>query len=214
MADSPIVFIVDDDPAVQRAVGIVSKALGYPVRTFGKAADFLFGYEEDTPGVLVLDVRMPEMTGMELQKMLADAGICIPVIMISGHADVRMAVQAMSQGAFTFLEKPIRMQELQECIQSAIERNIEDQARQQEQNEIRSRLATLTQKEREVLDLLLDGHSNKEIAGRLSLSLRAVEDRRSRMMKRMAVSSAVELVSQVKSISKRLRSTAGGSAGD
>lgn len=201
MADSPIVFIVDDDPAVQRAVGIVGKSLGYPVRMFGTAADFLFGYEEGTPGALVLDVRMPEMTGIELQKMLGDAGIRIPVIMISGHADVRMAVQAMSQGAFTFLEKPIRMPELQQSIQTAVEQNLKDRAQEQEQIEIRSRLETLTEKEREVLDLLLQGLSNKEIAGRLSISLRAVEDRRSRMMKRMEVSSAVELVSQVKSVS-------------
>lgn len=206
MADSPAVFIVDDDPAVQRAVGIVAKSLGYPVRMFGKAADFLYGYEEGTPGVLVLDVRMPEMTGLELQKMLKDAGIRIPIIMISGHADVRMAVEAMSQGAFTFLEKPFRMHELHQSIQTGVEQNMEEQAREQEQNEIRSRLATLTLKEREVLDLLLEGLSNKEIAGRLSISLRAVEDRRSRMMKRMVVSSAIELVSQVKSISTRMRS--------
>lgn len=202
MADPPTVFIVDDDPAVQRAVSVVARSLGYPVRTFGKAADFLYGYEEGTPGCLVLDVRMPEMTGMELQKMLSDARIHIPVIMISGHADVRMAVEAMSQGAFTFLEKPFRMPELQTCLQTAIEQNIKEMAHSAKQEDTRTRLASLTTKEREVLELLLDGLSNKEIAARLSISLRAVEDRRSRLMKRMGAASAIELVSDIKSLNE------------
>lgn len=200
MSSKPTVFIVDDDPAVRRAVGVVAKSLGYPVREFGKASDFLYGYEEGTPGVLVLDVRMPEMTGMELHQMLADADIRIPVIMISGHADVRMAVKAMSLGAFTFLEKPFRMPELQQCIQTAVEENVEALEFEQQTTAIRSRLASLTTKEREVLDLVLDGRSNKEIASELNISLRAVEDRRSRLMKKMQASSVIQLVSWLKAI--------------
>jgi FixJ family two-component response regulator len=200
MPDTATVFIVDDDPAVQRALAIVGKSLGYPVKTFGLASDFLYGYEEGTPGALILDVRMPEMTGLELQKMLADAHILLPVIVVSGHADVRMAVEAMSRGAFTFMEKPFRMPELQKCIQSAVEKSIEDQAKLIREQGLRARLASLTAKEQEVLDLLLDGRSNKEIAAQLKISVRAVEDRRSRLMKRMGVASALELVGEVRSL--------------
>ncbi|MBI1312223.1 response regulator [bacterium] len=200
MSELPTVFIVDDDPAVQRAVGIVARSLNCEVRMFGSAAGFLFGYVEGTPGCLVLDVRMPEMSGIELQKMLADAGVRLPVIMMSGHADVPMAVAAMSQGAFTFLEKPFRMPELTSSIQQAIDHSLAELSRHQQQHEIRTRLKSLTPKEREVLDLLLEGCSNKEIAGRLNISLRAVEDRRARVMKRMEATSIVGLVSDVRSL--------------
>ena len=127
---------------------------------------------------MILDVRMPEMTGLELQKMLADANILLPVIVVSGHADVRMAVEAMSRRAFTFMEKPFRMPELQKCIQSAVEKSIEDQAKLIREQGLRARLASLTAKEQEVLDLLLYGRSNKEIAAQLKISVRAVEDHR------------------------------------
>jgi len=200
MPELPTVFIVDDDPAVQRAVGIVARSLSYEVRMFGSASEFLLGYTEGTPGCLVLDVRMPEMSGIELQKMLVDAGVRFPVIMMSGHADVPMAVTAMSQGAFTFLQKPFRMPELKEAIDQAIAHCLAEQTRQQKQNEVRARLRSLTSKEREVLDLLLEGCSNKEIATRVSISLRAVEDRRARLMKRMEAASLVELVSDIRSL--------------
>ncbi|MHC4876702.1 MAG: response regulator transcription factor [Planctomycetota bacterium] len=200
MSDLPTVYIVDDDPAVQRGVGIVARSLNCQVRMFGSASDFLMGYQEGAPGCLVLDVRMPEMSGIELQKLLLDAGVSLPVIMMSGHADVPMAVTAMSQGAFNFLEKPFRMPELKSSIEKAIELSITELNRYQTQNGIRVKLNSLTQKEREVLELLLTGLSNKEIASRLSISLRAVEDRRARLMKRMETSSIVKLVSDIRSL--------------
>ncbi len=200
MPEQPTVFIVDDDPAVQRAVGIVARSLSYEVRMFGSASEFLLGYSEGTPGCLVLDVRMPEMSGIELQKMLVDAGVRFPVIMMSGHADVPMAVAAMSQGAFTFLEKPFRMPELKNAIEQAIQHSLAELSIHQQQSEVLARLKSLTSKEREVLDLLLEGCSNKDIANHLSISLRAVEDRRARLMKRMEASSLVELVSDVRSL--------------
>ena len=200
MSELPTVFIVDDDPAVRRAVGIVARSLSCEVRMFGSASEFLLGYAEGTPGCLVLDVRMPEMSGIELQKMLVDAGVRLPVIMMSGHADVPMAVTAMSQGAFTFLQKPFRMPELTSAIEQAVQQSLAEQELHQQQTEVLTRLKSLTSKEREVLDLLLEGRSNKEIASHLSISLRAVEDRRARLMKRMEAASIVELVSDVRSL--------------
>ena len=200
MSELPTVFIVDDDPAVQRAVGIVARSLSCEVRMFGSASEFLLGYAEGTAGCLVLDVRMPEMSGIELQKMLVDAGVRLPVIMMSGHADIPMAVTAMSQGAFTFLQKPFRMPELTSAIEQAVQQSLAEQKLHQKQTEVLARLKSLTSKEREVLDLLLEGRSNKEIAFHLSISLRAVEDRRARLMKRMEAASIVELVSDVRSL--------------
>jgi len=200
MSETPIVFIVDDDPAVQRAVAIVARSLGYAVRTLSSAEDFLYAFQESDAGCLVLDVRMPTMTGLELQKMLKSAGVTLPVIMISGHADVRMAVEAMSSGAFTFLEKPFRMNELTEKINQAVEKNRAERQRDRELTDLQTRMASLTRREREVLDLLLQGKTNKEMAEQLGLSLRAVEDRRARLMKRMGAASTVELVSLVKSL--------------
>lgn len=200
MSETPIVFIVDDDPAVQRAVAIVARSLSYAVRTLSSAEDFLYAFQESDAGCLVLDVRMPTMTGLELQKMLKSAGVTLPVIMISGHADVRMAVEAMSSGAFTFLEKPFRMNELTEKINQAVEKNRAERQRDREFTDLQTRMASLTRREREVLDLLLQGKTNKEMAEQLGLSLRAIEDRRARLMKRMGAASTVELVSLVRSL--------------
>lgn len=195
-----IVYIVDDDPAVRQAVSIVARALGVEVHAFARAEEFLAACDETTTGCLVLDVRMPETSGIELQRTLNAAGIRIPVIMMSGHADVRMAVEAMSQGAFTFLEKPFRMEELSTTIEKALSESQSVLETERQKADIKARLDSLTLKEREVLDLILEGHTNREMARELTLSLRAIEDRRSRVMKRMGMSSVVNLVSAVKSV--------------
>ncbi len=200
MDDRKIVYIVDDDPAVRQAVSIVARALGVEVRAFSQAEGFLAACDETSTGCLVLDVRMPGTSGIELQRTLNAAGIRIPIIMMSGHADIRMAVEAMSQGAFTFLEKPFRMEELSKTIEKALLESESMLATVRLRADIRSRLDSLTSKEREVLDLILEGRTNREIANRLALSLRAIEDRRSRVMKRMGTSSVVNLVSAVKSV--------------
>lgn len=202
MDDQRIVYIVDDDPAVRQAVSIVARALGVEVRAFARAEDFLAACDETTTGCLVLDVRMPETSGIELQRTLNAAGVRIPIIMMSGHADVRMAVEAMSQGAFTFLEKPFRMEELSTTIRRALTESQAAIESARLRADIRSRIDSLTHKEREVLDLILKGMTNREMAQELSLSLRAIEDRRSRVMKRMEMSSVVDLVSAVKSVSE------------
>jgi FixJ family two-component response regulator len=190
----PTIFVVDDDAAVGRALASAGRLLGHPVRGFPSAAEFLAAYDPSQQGCLVLDIRMPGMTGLELQRKLAEDGVAIPIVMISGHADVRIAVEAMTQGAVTLLEKPFRLDELIDHVRKAIEIDRDRRAAQQRRNEADARLALLTPKEREVLELLAAGKTNKAIAAGLGLSVRAVEDRRARLMKKVQVGSVAELV--------------------
>lgn len=187
------VFVVDDDAAVGRALVSAGQVIGHPVRAFGSAAEFLTAYTGE-PGCLVLDIRMPEMTGTELQRHLADTGTDIPIVMISGHADVRTAVEAMTLGAVTLLEKPFRLDELVEQVRVALARDTERRAARERTQSAAAKLAALTAKEREVLDLIAAGKSNREMADQLGLSVRAVEDRRARLMKRVSAGSVAELV--------------------
>lgn len=193
MTAEPTVFVVDDDAAVGRALAGTSKALGHPVRTFGSAAEFLAAYAGE-PGCLVLDVRMPGMSGTELQRRLADAGTELPVVMISGHADVRTAVEAMTLGALTLLEKPFRLDELLEHVRGALARDAAARAARARAAGAAAKVAALTAKEREVLDLIAAGMTNRDMADRLGLSVRAIEDRRARLMKKVSAGSVAELV--------------------
>jgi FixJ family two-component response regulator len=188
------IFVVDDDPAVSRALASAGKLLGLPVQAYGSAAAFLEAFDPDQPGCLVLDIKMPGMTGLELQQRLNEEGSRLPIIMISGHADVPIAVEAMRNGALTLLEKPFRLDELIVQIRRALAEDAASRANQAAQSVAADRLRQLTRKEREVLDLLISGKTNKEIASALHLSIRAVEDRRARMMKKMQVRSVAELV--------------------
>jgi FixJ family two-component response regulator len=190
---SDTLFVVDDDAAVGRALRSAGKLLGLPVRAFASAAEFLAAYH-DEPGCLVLDIRMPGMTGLELQRKLADDGVGIPVVMISGHADVRIAVEAMTLGAVTLLEKPFRLDELLTHVRKALEHDRAARAARERAADADARLAALTAKEREVLEMIAAGKTNREMADELGLSLRAVEDRRARLMKKVAARSVVELV--------------------
>ena len=193
MSAEPTIFVVDDDAAVGRALQSAGKLLGRPVRAFASAAEFLAAYA-DEPGCLVLDIRMPGMTGLELQRALADAGAGIPVVMISGHADVRIAVEAMTLGAVTLLEKPFRLDELLAHVRKGLERDAAQRAARQSATDAGARLGALTAKEREVLDLIAAGKTNREMADALGLSVRAVEDRRARLMKKVNAGSVAELV--------------------
>jgi len=188
-----IVYVVDDDAAVGRALASASKLIGHPVRAFRSAAEFLAVYTGE-PGCLVLDVRMPGMSGTELQRHLIDAGADVPIVMVSGHADVRTAVEAMTLGAVTLLEKPFRLEELLEHVRVALARDVQRRAARERTASASAKLAALTAKEREVLDLIATGMSNREMADRLGLSVRAVEDRRARLMKRVSAGSVAELV--------------------
>jgi FixJ family two-component response regulator len=193
MTTEPTIFVVDDDEAVGRAITSAGKLLEYRVRVFTSARDFLIAYA-DEPGCLVLDIRLPGMTGLELQRKLADDNLRIPIVMISGHADVRIAVEAMTLGAVTLLEKPFRLDELLASIRKAIEKDSVLRAERQKSADATSRLEVLTAKEREVLDLIAAGKTNREMAESLGLSVRAVEDRRSRLMKKVNANSVAELV--------------------
>jgi len=194
MPSDPTVFIVDDDPAVTRALCELVELIDLKAEAYQSADEFLKACRPTGPGCLVLDVRMPGMSGLELQQELLAAGISLPIIMITGHGDIRMAVEAMSAGAFNFLEKPFRTQELCDNIQKAIRLDRDRWRHRQRQAESEQRLAKLTPAECEVLELVVAGKTNKMMAEELGLSVRAIEDRRARMMRNLGVKTRAELV--------------------
>lgn len=194
MNEGQTLFVVDDDDAIRRAFAGVGTLLGIPVKAFDSAEAFLESAETGHAGCLVLDVKMSGMTGLELQSRLIERGIGIPIIMISGHADVRVAVDAMAKGALTLLEKPFSLDELLGHIRRGL---ADDRARfesDKRRNEMRERLDSLTEKERSVLDLIRSGCSNRDMAERLNITVRAVEDRRSRVMSKMGAGTIVDLI--------------------
>lgn len=193
----PTVFVVDDDAAVRDSLKLLLKSVGQAVETFASAQEFLDAYKDDRPGCLVLDIRMPGMSGLELQEKLNERRSILPVIFITGHGDVPMAVEAMQAGAVDFIQKPFRDQDLLDRINQAVERDTANRADLAERNAIRRRLGTLTPREREVMDLVVRGKANKVIAGDLNLSQRTVEIHRARVMEKMQASSLAHLVRMV-----------------
>lgn len=190
----PTVFVVDDDDGMRRALATLIRTVGYPAETFSRAQEFLATYKEDRPGCLLLDVRMPEMSGLELQQQLSRNGSMLPVIFMTGHGDVPMAVQAMKEGAFDFLQKPFRDQDLVDCLNRALKLDAENRASLEKHADIRRRFDTLTPRESEVLEMLVDGRANKVIAIDLGLSERTVEIHRANVMEKMGVRSVAHLV--------------------
>jgi len=193
----PVVFIVDDDEAVRNSLRLLVKSIGLNATVLGSAQEFLTSYDPMQPGCLVLDVRMPGMSGLELQQQLNLRGAVIPVIFITGHGDIPMAVEAMQQGAFDFLQKPFRDQDLIDRVQKALERDHKNRADLGERRRIRERRDSLTPREREVLSLVTSGKANKVMAADLGLSQRTVEIHRARVMEKMAASSLAQLVRMV-----------------
>ena len=194
---SPVVFIVDDDEAVRSSLRLLLKSVGLVPAALGSAGEFLDNYDPAQPGCLVLDVRMPEMSGLELQEKLNLQGAVIPVIFITGHGDVPMAVEAMQAGAFDFLQKPFRDQDLIDRIQRALERDRTNRAGLNERSLIRERLDSLTPREREVLALVTSGKPNKIMAADLGVSQRTVEIHRAHVMEKMGASSFAQLVRMI-----------------
>jgi FixJ family two-component response regulator len=188
------VFVVDDDPAINEAVAELVELIGLKVSTYTSATDFLEDFQPSGPACLVLDIRMPGMSGLELQRKLADAQRTVPVVVITGHGDVRMAVEAMKLGAVEFLEKPFRAQELCDSIQKAIRVDEGNWRKRQRQEQVEQTYERLTSAERQVMDLVVAGKTNKLIAEELGLSVRAIEDRRARMMKKLGVTTRSELL--------------------
>ncbi len=194
-ASRATVFVVDDDPAVCRAIASgIELVLKMPVRSYPTAEDFLAEFDAGRPGCLVLDVKMPGMSGLELQQALQDCGALLPIIMISGHAQVPTAVAAMRAGAIILLEKPFDMQQLQEQIRHAL--SIDERNRQQtgRRNQVSKLVAALTTREREVMDLLVRGKTNKEISLALGVTVPTVDKHRWKVLEKMHVDNVVELV--------------------
>ncbi|HVW71495.1 MAG TPA: response regulator transcription factor [Steroidobacteraceae bacterium] len=194
---APIVFVVDDDEAVRGSLRLLLKSVGLVPATFGSAREFLSKYDPAQPGCVVLDVRMPEMSGLELQELLNRQGAVIPVIFVTGHGDVPMAVEAMQAGAFDFLQKPFRDQDLIDRIQRALEKDRASRAVLNERSIIEQRLQELTPREREVLTMVTSGKPNKIMAADLGVSQRTVEIHRARVMEKMGANSLAQLVRMV-----------------
>ena len=193
----PTVFVVDDDEGVRNSLRFLLKSVGLATRTLDSASEFLDAYKASQPGCLVLDVRMPGMSGLELQQQLNLRGAVIPVIFITGHGDIPMAVEAMQQGAFDFLQKPFRDQDLIDRIQRALERDGRNRTALDQHAKIRERLDSLTPREREVLALMTRGKPNKIMAAELGVSQRTVEIHRARVMEKSGADSLAQLVRMV-----------------
>jgi RNA polymerase sigma factor (sigma-70 family) len=193
----PTIFVVDDDEGVRNSLRFLLKSVGLSAVTLASATEFLNTYQPDQPGCLVLDVRMPAMSGLELQQQLNLRGAIIPVIFITGHGDIPMAVEAMQHGAFDFLQKPFRDQDLIDRIQRALAADEKNRAALKERDRVRARLDSLTPREREVLDLMMRGKPNKVMAAELGLSQRTVEIHRARVMEKTDASSLAQLVRMV-----------------
>jgi two-component system response regulator FixJ len=190
----PVVYIVDDEDSMRRALTLLMTTVGYQPIAFAKPAEFLAKYDANQPGCLVIDVRMPEMSGLEVQQQLNRAGSMLPVILITGHGDIPMAVQAMKDGAFDFLQKPFRDQELLDRINAALKQDLENREMVERHADLKRRMESLTPREREVMALVVDGKANKVIAIDLGLSERTVEIHRANVMEKMGSRSVAHLV--------------------
>jgi len=191
---APTIYVVDDDEGVRNSLRFLLKSVGLTARTLASAREFLDSYRPRQPGCMVLDVRMPGMSGLELQQQLNLRGAIIPVIFITGHGDIPMAVEAMQHGAFDFLQKPFRDQDLIDRIQRALERDARSRAALAQHDRIRERFDTLTPREHEVLSLMTRGKPNKVMAAELGVSQRTVEIHRARVMEKTGAASLAQLV--------------------
>ena len=194
MTSNPTVFVVDDDQAMRNSLKWLIESVAMQVETYESADQFIKNYYPGRSGCLLLDVRMPGMSGLELQEYLIEHMISIPIIIITGHGDVPMAVRAMKAGAVDFIEKPFNDELLLESIRTALNLDVEQRASQAERAEIAARLAHLTPREHEVMEMVTNGRANKEIALTLGVSAKTVEAHRARVMEKMQARSLADLV--------------------
>ena len=194
------VYIVEDDEAVRDSLSLLLQSEGLAVSAYDRASRFLEDWRPDMAGCVVLDIRMPEMDGMQLQEALVERGSDLPIIFVTGHGDVPLAVEAMRKGAVDFIEKPYHEEQLLEKIRSALSQNAEQRQIREEKQVILDRLAELTPREREIMDRMIAGQANKVIAIELNISQRTVEIHRSRVMHKMGTHSLAQLVRMVLSV--------------
>jgi len=192
--EHPVVFIVDDDVSVREALKNLLRSVGLRVETFGTAQEFLSSQHADAPGCLVLDVRLPGLSGLDLQGKLAQANIEIPIIFITAHGDIQMSVRAMKAGAVEFLTKPFRDQDLLDAVQQAIDRDRSARTQRAETAELRNRYELLSSREQEVMALVVRGLLNKQIAGELGTVEATVKLHRGRVMEKMQADSLADLI--------------------
>jgi FixJ family two-component response regulator len=191
---APTVFVVDDDSSLRRAIKRLVESVGVQVELFGSAQEFLQAKRPDAPSCLVLDIRLPGISGLEFQRELAHANIHTPIIFITAHGDIPMTVRAMKAGAVEFLTKPFRDQDLLDAIQQALQRDNTRRVKEAEVVKLRERYESLTSREREVLPLIVSGLLNKQIAGEIGTSESTVKVHRSQLMRKMGAESLAELV--------------------
>lgn len=196
------VFVVDDDEAVRDSLRLLLKSARLPVKDYASATEFLESYNPDQSGCLVLDIHMPGLNGLQLQDELQRRHIAVPIIFITGHGDVPIAVQAMKQGAVEFLQKPFNDEDLLASIRKAFKRDIEDRCQHKQSNEARERYATLTPREKQVMEKVAAGLSSKQVAYELGISQRTVEIHRGSVMNKMGADSVASLVKMMMSIPK------------
>ena len=193
-AGASIVFVIDDDPLVRAAIQGMLKSVGLRSETFGTAQEFLQRKPPDGPRCLILDVRLPGINGLEFQRELADAGVRIPIIFITGHGDIPMTVKAMKSGAVEFLTKPFRDQDILDAVTRALERDQQRRDSEKAVSEHRILLGSLTSREREVMTLVAEGLQNKQIAAKLGITEITVKVHRCHMMQKMKVRSLIDLL--------------------
>jgi len=192
--DPPTIHIVDDDDSMRRSLDSLFRSVGLEARTYPSARDFFEGVTVDRPGCIVLDVRLPGASGLDVQTRLTDLGIRLPIILITGHGDVPMSVRAMKAGAVDFLAKPFRDQDILDAVATAIERDRKRRAADGKFAHIRSSFETLSSRERQVLTLVAGGKMNKQVAGELGLAEITVKIHRSAAMRKMGARSVADLV--------------------
>jgi FixJ family two-component response regulator len=193
-ATEAMVFVIDDDASVRKALANLLRSVGLGVEAFGTAQDFLAGDRPDVPGCLVLDVRLPGLSGLDLQRQLLQAQIQMPIIFITGHGDIQMSVEAMKAGAVEFLTKPFREQALLDAVQHALERDRAAHARRAALAQLRHQYQSLTPREREIMALVIRGLLNKQIAGELGTTEATVKVHRAKMMHKMQADSLADLI--------------------